>query len=222
MKVELIAYTNPYPDNVCDLATRTCTSEEFPEMEMAVNKLSALRHALDSGHESVAEHAVFTFAVTGISRVSEIQLVRHRLASYSIQSGRYCSRDPTNYVIPFNVFEIENDDIASNLMDMITEFDKTLKILDECMKEAGISEENRRYFYPQGIKTNIVFTMNARELRHFFSERLCNRAQWEIRELAEKMLELVKPIAPELFDGVGPKCEMLGRCPERKGCGRHE
>lgn len=211
MKVELIAHT-PNPDYVCATASQTCVWPDIPKGGNVM--LKSLKHALASGHESVAEHASFTFAVEGVSRVTEIQLVRHRIgASYAIQSGRYCTRDPTNYVIPF--------DTENFNMDYIHDFDRALRHLDEYMEEMGMSAEDRRYFYPQGLKTNIVVTMNGRELLHFFRLRCCHRAQWEIRELADKMLDLVKDVAPIIFEKAGPSCVATGRCPEgKRSCGR--
>ncbi len=209
MKVELIAYT-PNPDDVCARGAGTCVNRGIP----AKGRETALRRALESGHESVAEHAVFTFAVEGISRVAETQLVRHRLASYSIQSGRYCARNPLDYEVPEDcLFDWDMMD------DAVTDFDHALMHLDEIMKDLGIKEEDRRYFYPQGLRTNIVVTMNARELRHFFNLRCCWRSQWEIRELADRMLALCKEVAPVLFADSGPPCR-TGRCPEATPCGR--
>lgn len=229
MNVKLVSYT-PNPDQVCDMACRTCTSDDCPKITPTTDKLSALRNALDSGHESVAEHATFTFQVEGVSRITEIQLVRHRLASYSIQSGRYCKRKSSEFVIPESiVIAIKNDlmngggwNPSGCLQSDIDNLIMDLSILDERMEKLGVPLEDRRYLYPQGIKTNIVFTMNARELRHFFKLRLCKRAQWEIRELAECMYECVKNIAPVLFEGVGPACIMDGKCKEKKRCDKDE
>lgn len=227
MKVELIAYTEG-TDHVCNLAAKNCVSEEMPELieldadgyECWVDsECKPLKHALASGHESIAEHATFTFTVEGVSRVTEVQLVRHRIgASYAIQSGRYCARHPTNYIMPESVTE----DIDDLLAQRIIEYNRALRLLDDCMVEMGISAEDRRYFYPQGLKTNIVVTVNARELLHMASERMCVRAQWEIREMVSEMVRLAKVVAPILFENAGPKCERLGYCPERKGCGRKE
>ena len=215
MKVELVAFT-PDPDNVCGLATRNCISYDMPDLDDAEQNKRSLKHALSSGHESVAENAIFTFSVEGISRVTEIQLVRHRIgASYAIQSGRYCSRDPTNYVMPESVLEDADDLLAQR----ISEYDRALRLLDDCMVEMGISAEDRRYFYPQGLKTNIIVTVNAREILHIASERQCVRAQKEIREMVTEMVRLAKEVAPVLFKDAGPKCRRLGYCPERKGCG---
>ena len=209
MEVKLIAYT-PNPDKVCAIAAKNCISQEIPE---DVENLNSLTHAMRSGHTSVAENASFTFSIEGVSRVLETQLVRHRIgASFAIQSGRYNTRDPTNYVIPFD---------TEGLDELLTEFNNALRNLDDYLKEKGINAEERRYFYPQGLKTNIIMTMNGRELLHWLSLRLCTRAQKEHRELAEKMLALVKPVAPVLFANAGPSCRQLLYCPEENGCGAY-
>lgn len=217
MKVELVAFT-PDPDNVCGLAARNCVSEDIPELTDGEKNKKALRSAMASGHLSVTESAVFTFSIEGVSRVTEIQLVRHRIgASYAIQSGRYCSRDPTNYVMPESISEDVDDLLAQSIID----YNRALRLLDDCMVERGISAEDRRYFYPQGLMTNIVVSVNAREILHMASERGCSKAQTEIREMVTEMVRLAKEVAPILFENAGPKCMRLGYCPERKGCGRY-
>lgn len=207
---------------VCDHAARACTSadlkplitEDDTYLFWEDDDKKALKAALKSGHESILEHAVYTFEVKGVSRVTEIQLVRHRIGvSYSIQSGRYCARDPTNYVVPF--------DPQDRVRDAIEGFNIALRNLDEELQFAGVKEEDRRYFYPQGLKTNIILTINARELRHIASLRMCMRAQKEIRELVTKMVKLAKEVSPTIFENVGASCEMTGKCPEgKKSCGR--
>lgn len=215
MNVRLVSYT-PNPDQVCEMACRTCTSVDCPDISTAVNKTNALRKALDSGHESVAEHAVFTFQIEGISRACSHQLVRHRLASYSQQSQRYVNMTDFDFVIPESIKEDVNSlDKYMYLMNNIR-----LSYLE--MLLLGIPEEDARYILPNACCTNITVTMNARELRHFFKLRLCKRAQWEIRELAECMYGCVKDVAPVLFEGVGPACIMDGKCTEIKGCGYYE
>lgn len=211
MKVKLIAYT-PNPDKVCAIAAKNCVSQEIPE---DVEDLNSLVHAMNSGHTSVAENASFTFSIEGVSRVLETQLVRHRIgASFAIQSGRYNARDPTNYVIPFDIDDLYDEHFIL--------FDHALRDLDNYLKEKGINAEERRYFYPQGLKTNIIMTMNGRELLHWFSLRLCTRAQKEHRELAERMLKICKEVSPIIFKNAGPSCVQLGYCPEgKKSCGRY-
>ena len=234
MKVELISWTRG-ASTVCNIAAKTCTSPSIPDIdeELAQRDTRALEHALASGHESVIEHASFTFAVEGISRACSHQLVRHRMASYSQQSQRYVkmsgkvNESQFDFVTPesftttvtddyWNTESGDNSTLASeefeSLMDVIGE-------LYERMIRAGIPEEDARYILPNACCTNLIMTMNARELRHFLKLRLCKRAQWEIRELAERMLDCVKQVSEVLFD-VGPACEMDGKCPERKPCGK--
>ena len=132
------------------------------------------------------------------------------MASYNQQSQRYVDSANADFVIPPSVVEAGEE---------------AIKIFNECMAhdletydkliELGVHKEDARYVMPNATETTIVVTMNARELRHFFSLRCCNRAQWEIRELADAMLELVKPIAPKLFENAGPGCRR-GKCPEGK------
>lgn len=211
MEVKMIAHTDA-GESVCGVASKNCVSETMPELGDD-DLLKSMKGAIKSGHESVLEHWTATFAITGVSRVTEIQLVRHRIgASYSIQSGRYCARDPTNYVIPF--------DPQDRVKDAIEGFNIALRNLDEELQFAGIKEEDRRYFYPQGLRTNIVCTFNGRELKHLFSLRCCARAQKEIRELANKMLEECIKIAPNIFSDAGPSCVQRGYCVEgKKSCG---
>lgn len=211
MNVELVAFT-PSPEAVCDLGARVCVSYDMPEPDEG---LRALDHALASGHESVLEHASFTFAIEGISRACSHQLVRHRMASYSQQSQRYVNMEDFDYVMPES---IKNDKSARRAYEIFMKH--VQRQYDWFVNVYNIPREDARYLLPNACKTNIVVTMNARELRHFFSLRLCERAQWEIKELAEKMLDLVKEVAPTLFEDAGPRCKALGYCPEAKGCGK--
>ena len=237
MEVKLIAFTcvgndgdTPEPDQVCNLAARVCVSDEMPEMEYVDHRIrfwndgdcKALKNAMQSGHESVAEHATFTFAVSGVSRALTHQLVRHRVASYSQQSQRYVDMSEAAYIIPESVdkclAQATPDGCPLNI-----EYVNAIRKCEEVYRKlvgAGISPEDARYVLPNACTTNIIVTMNASELRHFFALRCCERAQWEIRELANKMLELVKPIAPKLFENAGPSCVQLGYCPEKKSCGK--
>lgn len=240
MEVKLIDH-NDKGGWVCATAARTCTSEEIPlewrgwESFDEQPYCKALKSAIDSGHESVLEHATFTFAISGVSRALTHQLVRHRIASYSQQSQRYVKMDGFEYVTPESIKESKKivnvrweQDCFENI-DMVD--DTVLEAYEYLMEEiasiyhklikAGIPEEDARYILPNACCTNIIVTMNARELRHFFALRTCARAQWEIRELAEKMLEMCKRSAPIMFEDVGPQCVKLGYCPEARGCGRY-
>jgi len=163
------------------------------------------------GHTSVIEHASFTFSVEGVSRAMTHQLVRHRIASYTQQSQRYVTYDTLEkYVTPESV---------SGNADAKKVFDETLKKISETYQkllELKIPKEDARFILPNAAKTNIIVTMNARELRHFFNLRCCVRAQWEIREVAVEMLKQAKTAAPVLFEDCGPTCVELGYCTEGK------
>ncbi|MBQ9043317.1 MAG: FAD-dependent thymidylate synthase, partial [Eggerthellaceae bacterium] len=165
---------------------------------------------LESGHLSTLEHASYTFAIDGVSRALTHQLVRHRLASFNQQSQRYVKfSDGLDTIKPDSIAQNEE---CNRLFDEM--IDKTVEAY-QAFVEAGIPAEDARYILPNAAETKIVVTMNIRELLHFFTLRCCNRAQWEIRELAWKMLELVKPTAPFIFADAGPGC-VRGACPEGK------
>ena len=235
MNVELIAYT-PEPESVCNLGAKVCVSHDMPESGW--DDFKALDHAIASGHESVLEHASFTFAVEGISRACSHQLVRHRVASYSQQSQRYVMMDGFEYVVPESIRDFESKSINDLIyyIDETAPYDcepveesvqnaykhimKEIKSIYTQMVQVGIPEEDARYILPNACKTNIIMTMNARSLMNFFSLRLCTRAQWEIKQLAEMMLALVKEVAPTLFEDAGPRCKQMGYCPEKRGCGK--
>ncbi len=213
MRVKLLAYTQN-AEAVCAAAGKSCYSEKSSmELVDAPNPEKVLGKIVGMGHHSVIEHAVFTFSVEGVSRSLTHQLVRHRVASFSQQSQRYVSMDKPTYVVPKTV---ENDS------ELKEEFDR---IMGEIWKSYNklaekIPPEDARYVLPNACTTNITITMNARELIHFFSLRCCNRAQWEIRDLADQMLRLCKEVYPVIFKGAGPPC-VRGACPEGKlTCGK--
>lgn len=218
MIVKLISHT-PYPDRCCAAAAFTSWKKMSPkELFDGLSDQDAndfLRMVIDYGHLSVTEHASFTFSIEGISRACSHELVRHRLASYTQQSQRYVkfSASDLKYVTPKTVEESEFKSEYHQMMIKISEFYTKL-----CGK---VPVEDARYILPNAVATNLVVTMNARELNHFFNLRLCNRAQWEIRCLAAKMLEEVKKVAPVLFESAGPNCDRLGFCTEgHLSCGR--
>ncbi|HEC96057.1 MAG TPA: FAD-dependent thymidylate synthase, partial [Euryarchaeota archaeon] len=178
--------------------------EEVNEEDME----KILETVIKRGHHSVLEHASFTFLIDGISRVTSHQLVRHRIASYSQQSQRYVPLNNPSVVIPASIKENEEAlKIFNNAVEKAWEAYRKLVSL-------GIHPEDARYILPQATKTSIVVTMNARELYHFLSLRLCYRAQREIRDLAIKIFREVMSVAPKLFKYVGPRCKILGYCPE--------
>jgi thymidylate synthase (FAD) len=165
------------------------------------------------GHHSVIEHAVFTFSVHGVSRALTHQLVRHRIASFSQQSQRYVSMSQASYVTP--------PSIAADA-GAVKRYQELMQDIWKAYEELGglVPKEDARYVLPNSCHTNIVITMNARELWHFFSLRCCNRAQWEIREMAQRMMEICQEVSPTIFRDAGPPC-VRGPCPEGKlSCGK--
>ena len=207
MIVKLIAYT-PEPDKLCGMAAALCTGQDIGNDRVCE---SALRGALRRGHESVAEHACFSFLVEGVSRVTLAQLTRHRIASFSVESQRYVKGSGREAVVPVRIAAYP--DLAARFESLA---EKAALFYADCL-ERGILSEDARYGLLQAGTTRLVMTMNARELRHFFSLRCCNRAQWEIRSLADEMLLQVKPVAPVLFENAGPGCVAKGACPEGDG-----
>ena len=192
-----------------------------------------IRHLSNMGHQSPVEHVSFTFAIEGVSRALLAQLTRHRIASYSVQSQRYVLMEEFEYVIPP---EIQTD--PENLEVFVSGVEAAGAVYNEVRANligkyiaGGISRnaaekkanEDARYILPNAAATRLIVTMNARSLLHFFNLRCCNRAQWEIRELADEMLRLVYPVAPNLFASAGPSCVSEGVCPEGgMSCGRGE
>lgn len=213
MQVELLYHT-PEPERAIATAARLCYAPvgaaELMETMPAERVRSVLSTIMKSGHFSTLEHVSYTFAVDGVSRALTHQLVRHRLASFNQQSQRYVKfKDGLNTIKPSTV--AENDE--ANAV-----FDEAIEAAVAAygkLLEAGIPAEDARYLLPNAAETKIVITMNVRELLHFFELRCCNRAQWEIRELAHAMLELVRPTAPYVFMDAGPSC-VRGKCSEGK------
>lgn len=218
MKVALITYT-PDPDRLCAQAALVSKWPlgwtDFKDNWNDKTDLQHLRDAMEKGHVSVIEHASFTFSLEGISRACSHQLVRHRLASYTQQSQRYVEISRDAFTIPGT---IQKNEEASRLYESLL-----LRCTEayQDLLEMGIPKEDARFVMPNATKTNIIVTMNARELLHFFSLRCCQRAQWEIRTAADYMLELCKTVAPIIFEKAGPQCVRLGYCPEGDlGCGK--
>lgn len=242
LKVELLQYT-PEPEKLVSAAAKLCYSSVGVDKIMDnlddKNIQKFLGILMDMGHESPIEHVSFTFGVEGVSRALTHQLVRHRIGcSYSQQSQRYVKLEQFQYIIPPSIDEIpearekfiESMEYDQKCYDELVEilYKKNYeKLLAEGKSEKQASQqaekmsiEDARYVFPNACETKIVFTMNARALYNFFRTRCCNRAQWEIRALAEEMLKLVKEVAPVLFKNAGPSC-LNGPCPEGKmTCGR--
>lgn len=224
MKVMLIRHTI-CPEETIALAAKLCyskaTIEDLNEKISQKDQSIFIEKLMNMGHESVLEHTIFTFGVEGVSRVLLAQLTRHRIASFSVQSQRYVSyENGFGYIIPESIEALGNNAIEKykNQMETIEEWYKEWQQLLGNRGEK--SNEDARFVLPNACETRIIITMNTRELLHFFSLRMCNRAQWEIREMAEQMFELCLKTAPSLFRNAGPSC-IRGVCKEgNKSCGK--
>ena len=211
IKVKLLEHT-PHPERVVAMAARLCYSaagaEELAEKMTDEQVEKLVDKIIQMGHASTMEHVSFTFGIEGVSRVLTHQLVRHRLASYSQQSQRYVAEHDFEYILPPSI--AERPEASERFKALMENIQQTYNDL----VESGVPKEDARYVLANATETKIVVTMNARSLMHFFNLRCCNRAQWEIRELAYKMLAEAKAVAPLLFKNAGASCVATGHCPE--------
>ncbi len=210
IKVKLLGVT-PNPEKIPALAaklTHSTASIEGIEESKDLECSTLLQHVMTLGHTSVIEHTCFTFAIGDVSRSLTHQLVRHRIASYAQQSQRYVNLKEPVFVTPPKIAKNAN---------MRKAYEETMQGIWKhynTLLEMGIPAEDARYVLPNATCTNIIMTMNARSLLNFFDLRCCLHAQWEIRTLANKILELVKREAPTIFSHAGPSCKTKRFCPE--------
>jgi len=239
--VILIAHT-PMPEHTIASAAKLCYSSSNIEQlrdNLTDEKAASFVEMLSEiGHESPIEHASFTFGIEGVSRSLLAQITRHRIASFSVKSQRYVAEGSFEYVVPPEI--AANSEAMALYIEAMEDdqrkYDRLTEILKKKHKADFIAEgkdektadrlaekkaiEDARFVLPNACETKMVVTMNARSLMNFFRHRCCNRAQWEIREVADKMLALVSEVAPELFKKAGPPC-LVGPCPEGKmTCGK--
>lgn len=241
MNVELLQY-NPDSEKIVAAAAKLCYSSS--EISGILNGLdsektaSFIERLMSMGHESPLEHISFTFGIEGVSRSLLAQLTRHRIASYSVKSQRYVNEGKFEFIIPK---EIEANEEAKKIFleameDDVKAYNRLTEILFEKhyadMLNSGVDEkkakgaaekkaiEDARYVLPNACETKLIATFNARSLLNFFNHRCCERAQWEIRDLACEMLRLVKEICPVIFKTAGPPC-LVKPCPEgAMSCGK--
>lgn len=229
LKVTLLQYTAA-PEMLAAIAGRRCYSgldnEDLVRSAREKDPGAYVDRVVGMGHVTIIEHAAFTFAVEGVSRSLLAQVTRHRLASFSVQSQRYVGETAArnedgvfDYIVPPRIAALGPAKAA--------EFARQMAVIQEWydgwVRDLGGDREvleDARFVLPNAAETKFIVTMNARELRHFFTLRCCERAQWEIRALAEKMLRLVRPKAPAFFAKAGPAC-LRGPCPEGDlNCGK--
>lgn len=215
MEVNLISCTQD-PIETCMRCAAVCYDSN-PSFKI-------LKACIESGHTSVLEHANYTFEIKGVSRALLAQLTRHRIASYSVRSQRYCEEpfsegDEPNFVVPKSITSNEYNIYKNAMKRSFSDYEYLLSM--------DIPKEDARMVLPNACHTTIMMTINLRSLGNFMSERLCRRAQWEIRELAEKMKrEILSTMTDEQADffdlhWLVPKCRQhkLPMCEERNSCG---
>lgn len=256
MQVKLISKSDNDIDTMW-IAARTCYNSKSPiemkdnmyDTDLSMDEYNNIQNkhfnlvtkVLDSGHQSVAEHVYFTFAIEGISRACSHQLVRHRAGIvFSQQSQRYVEiKEDVNRLK--DILLILTPDSDYNLEDMARVEKEVTPILNKYFVEVndtniyaylqslinylsainmGTKAEDARNFLPNATKTNITMSVNLRELIHLCNLRLCTRAQKEIRELFKLIKDEVVNVQPRLAKYLVPTCEINGICYEHQCCGR--
>jgi len=222
-EIELIRHTED-PERVIALAAKLCYSQSgIDELAAGIETADVGRFIsmlYSVGHLSAFEHASFTFGIEGVSRVLLAQITRHRIASFSVQSQRYVDAGGEfNYIVPPAIEALGADALAEYEEQMRT-MHKWYRSWQSLLSYGEKGNEDARFVLPNAAETKMAVTMNARELLHFFELRCCARAQWEIRNVAKRMLGLVKLIAPNVFAKAGAAC-VAGVCREGKmSCGK--
>lgn len=223
--VKLLSYT-PDAEKLTAMAAKLCYSpsgiDDISDGLTEEGASSYIEKIVDIGHLSTIEHASFTFGIEGVSRTLLAQVTRHRIASFSVQSQRYVSYSENgfSYIIPPSIRALGSEAVKRYEAQMATMQDWYDEWRTALGSKGEKSNEDARFVLPGACETKMLLTMNARELAHFFTLRCCNRAQWEIRELAWNMLSLVSSVSPALFSSAGPSC-VRGKCSEgRMTCGK--
>lgn len=196
MKIELLSYT-PNPEKLLS---------EIGSISHGSNPSeSVLKTILRLKHYSVLEHAVVSFKISDISRTCTHQLVRHRIGVSILQeSQRYVRNDNPDFVTPPSIHQA-----SKSLRDMYqTQMDLLHKAYMGLIAQ-GIPQEDARFILPQAYSSKIIMTFNYRSLLHFYEERACETAQWEINQIAEEMKSLISPIAPTIAAAMLPRCKTM-------------
>lgn len=226
LRVKLLTHT-PNPEKIVAAAAKLCYARADIDSVMdglTPEKTQSFVEMLASiGHESPMEHMTFTFGIENVSRALLAQITRHRMASFSVQSQRYVKENNFEFIVPPAIeADAKSKELYLDAMDNIAHSYNTLA---DSLKQKYIADgeneksaekhaiEDARFVLPNACTTKMIVTMNARSLLNFFKLRCCSRAQWEIRDLACKMLALVKEVAPTIFENAGPAC-VRGACSE--------
>lgn len=224
MKVELIRYTENAEELIA-AAARVCYSPD--KASDMVNKITPetvdrmLKMATENHHDSLFEHVTFTFLIEDVSRALTHQLVRHRLCTVHQRSQRYVKTENLmdECVIPESI----KDDIAARDI-FLYAIDTIEHCYDSLINNHNIPREDARYLLPNAVFSQLIMTVNVRQLIHMCGLRCCNRAMYEIHVLFDNILQLCRGVLPSIFNRVGPNCYLnKGFCPEGKmGCGKRK
>lgn len=229
LKVRLLTHT-PDGEKIVAAAAKLCYARS--DIDTVMDGLTPektkefLEMLTNLGHASPIEHITFTFGIENVSRALLAQITRHRIASFSVQSQRYVAEDGFEFVLPPAI--AANEEAKALYLETMDELSARYTKLTSLLMEGTAGTladkkkaiEDARFVLPNGCTTKMMVTMNARSLLNFFNLRCCNRAQWEIRDLATQMLMLVREVCPTLFRYAGPPC-VAGKCPEGKmTCGK--
>lgn len=210
-----------------DIAARFVGSEKpIDDIIASSYNPEIVRNILRRGHLAATEFDYFIFGVEGVSRVTEVQLVRKRIASYLIKSGRVEKDGKRSFDV------IKPPSIPDNMSVMVSApysnargerdiasltYSQLMCVLESWYNGAiakGVPEQDARFAKPQATEAKMIIGMNAHALIDWFKIRCCNKAQWEIRSMAKEMLRLCKEAKPDLFEKAGASCVSLGYCPE--------
>ena len=171
------------PLHTISMCARTCYASR--EKYIKEKQEDFIRGLIKCGHLSPLENVIITFDIKGISRSCLAQLTRHRVCSFCVQSQRYVNQEKAPYAIPESI---------KRSMNTLTIYENAIMDAKNAYKELislGIPKEDARFVLPEATTTDLTLTTNARELRHILKLRTAKTAQWEIRELGNKMAQLV-------------------------------
>lgn len=220
LHVELLSYT-PDPANLIGLAGRMCYSDAGIEgIKEKINREEQngfIEKIIKLGSKSILDHINFTFAVEGISKRLSRQLATYKLTSLSQKPEKYIKADNGfKYIIPESLAN------KPEKLTLFTELMQDISDLFVKLVKKGVSEEDACYILPDACETKLILTMSAGELIPFFEVNCCNNAPWEIKSLADLMIQECIKTVPAIFKFTGPGC-LFGPCPEGdETCGDEE
>lgn len=179
-----------------ELCGRVCYKSEDKITEDSAQRF--VKSVIKSGHESVLEHAKITVRVVCDRGISH-EIVRHRLASYSQESSRYCRYNDGEMIFIKPCFWDESSEEYKTWYYSMEQAEKSYNFL---VTELGCKPEEARSVLPNSLKTEIIMTMNLREWRHFFKMRLSHRAHPQMREVAQLIFDELHNRIPVVFDDI--------------------